>query len=190
MEERHITVVGISGSLRKGSYTRLALDEALRGAEATGARVRVFDPREFPLPFCDGSGNADDPNVAALRDAVEKADGLILATPEYHGSFSGILKNALDLLSFDQMEEKVCGLVSVLGGQSNSNSLNHLRIVCRQVHSWVVPHQASVGASYRAFGDDGQITDEKIRARVRRVGEDVVRYARLLRENPELAEVE
>lgn len=94
------------------------------------------------LPFCNGGDDYTDyPDVAKLRQAVTQADGLILATPEYHGSISGVLKNALDLMSFDELSDKVVGLISVLGGQSNSNALNDLRVILRWVHGWVIPEQ-------------------------------------------------
>jgi len=66
------------------------------------------------------------PDVERLRNTVKQADGLILATPEYHGGVSGVLKNALDLMGFEQLDSKVTGIISVLGGQSNSNALNEL----------------------------------------------------------------
>ncbi len=119
---------------------------------------------------------------------VGEADGLILCTPEYHGSCSGVLKNALDLVGFDEMEDKVVGLLSVLGGGGNANALNHMRIVCRWVHAWVIPHQAAVGSAYDAFDAGGSLKDEKLRRRVQRVGTDVVKYARLLRQGAGLPE--
>lgn len=176
-------VLGICGSLRPDSFTRVTLQLALAEAKAEGARVTLFDPAETPLPFCQDCSPADElaANAERLRALAAEADGFLLATPEYHGSFSGVLKNALDLLSAEQFEGKVCGLLSVLGGQSNSNALNHLRLVCRQIHAWVIPHQAAVGHSYQSFNGD-RITDEKAAARVARVGRDVAQFARLLRD--------
>ena len=100
-----------------------------------------------------------------MREKVKAADGLILATPEYHGSVSGVLKNALDLMSFEHLSGKVAGLISVLGGQSNSNALNDLRIIVRWVHGWVIPEQIAVGQAWQAFDSEGKIQDEKLSQR-------------------------
>lgn len=175
-------IVGVCGSLRDGSHTLLALKVALAAAERAGARVELFDPAREPLPFCYGSEEgALGENARRWRELAKSADGFLLATPEYHGSCSGVIKNALDLVSFDEMEDKVCGLISVLGGQANGNALNHLRLICRHVHAWVIPHQAAVGSAYNAFGPDGLPLDPKLLGRLERVGTDVVTYARRLR---------
>lgn len=179
---REIKVVGLCGSLRPGSHTRKVLQLALGAAERAGARVILFDPGERPLPFCEGEATPEQQaNANEWMRLVKEADAVILATPEYHGSISGVLKNALDLVDQNEMGDKICGLLSVMGGGAQSNALNHLRLICRQVHAWVIPHQAAVGGSSRAFDENGDLNEEKLHRRVERVGTDVVKYARLLR---------
>ncbi|GAB4377100.1 MAG: NAD(P)H-dependent oxidoreductase [Elainellaceae cyanobacterium] len=161
-----VKIVGIAGSLRPGSYSQKALEIAAQRLEALGAEVEILDLRSLNLPFCDGSKEyPDHPDVERLQQAVQQADGLILATPEYHGSVSGVLKNALDLMSFDQLADKVTGLISVLGGQPNSNSLNHLRTIARWVHAWTIPEQIAIGQAWNAFDEDGKLRDEKLSQR-------------------------
>ena len=161
-----VKVVGIIGSLRTDAYSALALQEAVKRVEDLGAEVEILDLREMKLPFCDGGSEYPDyPDVEVLRDKVKTADGLILATPEYHGSVSGVLKNALDLMSFEHLSGKVAGLISVLGGQSNSNALNDLRIIVRWVHGWVIPEQIAVGQAWQAFDSEGKVKDEKLSQR-------------------------
>ncbi|MEO1132405.1 MAG: NAD(P)H-dependent oxidoreductase [Cyanobacteria bacterium J06639_1] len=158
-----VKIVGIGGSLRSQSYTYRALELAMERVGQLGADTEIIDLREMTLPFCDGSDEyADYPDVARLRQLVKSADGVILATPEYHGSASGILKNALDLMSFDQLDGKVFGLISVLGGTSNSNALNHLRTIVRWVHGWVIPEQIAIGQAWNAFDDSDRLQDEKL----------------------------
>ncbi len=140
-----VKFVGIAGSLRADSYSHLALSLAAQRLEALGAEVEILDLRQMHLPFCSGEQEYPDyPDVDRLRKAVKEADGLMLATPEYHGSVSGVLKNALDLMSFEHLCDKVTGLISVLGGQSNSNALNDLRTILRWVHAWVIPEQIAI----------------------------------------------
>ncbi|MEO1396603.1 MAG: NADPH-dependent FMN reductase [Cyanobacteria bacterium J06634_5] len=158
-----VKIVGICGSLRKGSYSMQALQLATQRASALGADVKILDLKEMTLPFCDGGSDyLDYPDVETLRAAVTDADALILATPEYHGSISGVLKNALDLMSFDHLSGKVIGMISVLGGQPNSNALNDLRIIMRWVHAWVIPEQIAIGQAWKAFDREGKLIDEKL----------------------------
>ena len=162
-----VKLVGIGGSLRTDSHSMQALHLAAQRARALGATVDVIDLRKMDLPFCDaGDDYPDHPDVVTLREAVKQADGLILATPEYHGSVSGVLKNALDLMSFTEMGGKVAGLISVLGGQSNSNALNELRLIMRWVHAWVIPEQIAIGQAWQAFESDGTLKDEKLAQRL------------------------
>jgi len=174
-----ILVVGICGSLRPESHTRAALKVALEGAEEGGARTDLIDLREYNLPFCDGKDDrADRPDVRRLRDAVRPAQGVILSTPEYHGSLSGSLKNALDLMGFDEFEGKMIGLVGVSGGAIGAiGGLEALRQIGRALHAWVVPLQASIAQADQAFGPDGRPTDKRQEDRLKEVGRQVAQFA-------------
>lgn len=178
-----VRIVGIGGSLRPDSHSQVALVQAAQRAEALGAEVEVLDLRTMELPFCDGGDDYPGyPDVERLRNAVKQADALILATPEYHGSVSGVLKNALDLMSFEQLDGKVTGIISVLGGQSNSNALNDLRVIMRWVHAWVIPEQVAIGQAWKAFSSDGKIVDEKLSQRLDQFVQSLVENTRKLRE--------
>jgi len=173
-------IVGIIGSLRQDAYSGLAMQEAVKRIESLGASVEILDLREMNLPFCDGGSEYPDfPDVTKLRDKVKAADGLILVTPEYHGSLSGVLKNALDLMSFEHLSGKITGLISVLGGQSNSNALNDLRIIVRWVHGWVIPEQIAIGQAWQAFSSSG-IKDEKLAERFDKFAQSLVTNSQLL----------
>lgn len=177
-----VKIVGIGGSLRNDSYSQLALKLAAQRIEALGAEVEILDLREMQLPFCNGEKSYPDyPDVEKLRNAVQQADGLILATPEYHGSVSGVMKNALDLMNFEQLSDKVTGLISVLGGQSNSNALNDLRVIMRWVHAWVIPEQIAIGQAWNAFSNDGKIVDEKLSQRFDEFAQSLVESTQKLR---------
>ncbi len=177
-----VKFVGIAGSLRPDSYSQQALKLVADRLEALGAEVEILDLRTMNLPFCDGGKDYSDyPDVERLRRAFQIADGMILVTPEYHGSLSGVLKNALDLMSFDQLDGKVAGLVSVLGGQSNSNALNDLRTIMRWVHAWVIPDQVAIGQVWKAFSPDGQLVDAKLSERVDSFVQTLYEYTQKLR---------
>lgn len=177
-----VKIVGIGGSLRSNSSTYQALELAAQRVEAMGASVELLDLRTLKLPFCDGGDDYPGyPDVERLQETVKQADGLILATPEYHGGVSGVLKNALDLMSFEHLSDKVTGLISVLGGQSNSNALNDLRLIMRWVHAWVIPEQIAIGQVWKAFGPDGKLLDEKLSERFDGFAESLVVNTRKLR---------
>ncbi len=177
-----VKIVGIGGSLRPDSYTHMALGLAAQRVEALGAEVEILDLRQMQLPFCDGGKEYPDyPDVQRLQDTVSSADGLILATPEYHGGVSGVLKNALDLMSFTQLSDKVTGLISVLGGQPNSNALNEMRLIMRWVHGWVIPQQISIGQAWKAFSPEGKLLDEKLSQRFDEFAQSFVENTRKLR---------
>ncbi|MCG8367637.1 MAG: NAD(P)H-dependent oxidoreductase [Pseudanabaenales cyanobacterium] len=176
-----VKIVGIGGSLREHSASQQALKQAVKRVEALGAEVAILDLRKLELPFCNGSQEYPDyPDVDCLRKTVMEADGLVLATPEYHGGVSGVLKNALDLMSFDQLSDKVTGLISVLGGQSNSNALNDLRLIMRWVHAWVIPEQIAIGQAWQAFDPQGELMDEKLAERFDKFAESLVENTRRL----------
>lgn len=170
-----VKIVGIAGSLRRDSYSVQALELAADRIKALGAEVEILDLRQMNLPFCNGGDDYPDyPDVEKLRNAVKEADGLILVTPEYHGSVSGVLKNALDLMSFEHLSGKVVGGISILGGQSNNNALNDLRTILRWVHAFVIPDQIAIGQAWQAFDKEGKLQDEKLSQRLDRFAQSLV----------------
>jgi FMN reductase len=177
-----VKIVGLAGSLRSGSYSQMALADVAKRVEALGAEVEILDLRSLNLPFCDG-GDAypDYPDVEKLQQAVLNADGIILVTPEYHGSISGVLKNTLDLMGFEEFSGKVTGLISVLGGQSNSNSLNDMRTILRWIHAWTIPEQVAIGQAWQAFDETGRLVDEKLSDRLDAFAKSLVDNTQKLR---------
>lgn len=170
-------VVGICGSLRDESVSRISLERALDAAAAQGADTDLLDLRELDLPIYDPDG--DDPADAdALCERVRRADAVLLGTPMYHGSYSSPLKTALDYCGFDEFEDKTVGLLAVAGGSFPITALDHLRSVLRALDAWVLPYQAAVpNASSRVA--DGEFTDADLEERVATLGKRVVQYANI-----------
>lgn len=177
-----VRIVGFAGSLRPNSYSQHALQVAAERVQALGADVEIIDLRSLNLPFCDGGDDYTDyPDVERLRQAVRQADGIILVTPEYHGSISGVLKNALDLMGFEEFTDKVTGFISVLGGQSNSNALNDLRTIMRWVHAWTIPEQVAIGQAWKAFDENGTLRDANLSKRLDDFAQSLVSNTQKLR---------
>jgi FMN reductase len=104
-----------------------------------------------------------------------EADGFILGSPEYHGSISGVLKNALDFIGARELEGKFVALVGTAGGALGAtNTLNTLNIICRTLHAWPLPSMPSVPQSYMAFNPDGTLKDEKLQKRLEELGHNLV----------------
>jgi len=175
-EKRSWRVIGISGSLRPQSHTRRAVEAALAGAAAAGAQVEFVDLRTFALPFCPGSASAlaDYPDVARLRKIIQQADAAILGSPEYHGSFSGVLKNAIDVTELEDWQGRLIALVGISGGsQGPAGALSGLRDVGRGLHAWVLPQQVAIAAAHKAFDEHGQLHEE-VRQRLEKLGRQTV----------------
>ena len=179
-----LRVIGISGSLRPASFTHAAVKIALRGAEQAGAQTQLVNLRDYSLIFCDGKQDESSypEGVFRLRKEVQGAKGIILGTPEYHGSFSGVLKNALDLMGFDEFEGKMLGLVGVSGGKMGAfTGLLDLRSVGRALHAWVIPEQVSIPEAWKVFDASGNIKESELESRLMEVGRQVTRFACLHR---------
>src|SRR5262249_14298612 len=156
-----------------GSYTRMAVATASRGAAEVNAVTRLLDLAEFDLAFAGAGGNKG-PDFDGLSQAVKQSDGIILGTPEYHGSFRGVLQNDLDLMGFDEFEGKLIGLVGVSGGAMGAfEGINSLRNVGRALHAWVVPQQAAVPEAWKVFDETGSVKDPRIEGRLKDVGRQV-----------------
>ena len=113
------TLVAFTGSARAASFhTRLV--NAMAGLAPDDVRIAFFDLSEIPFYNEDLEGDAQTPAIRALRAAVTEADGIILAAPEYNGSFSALTKNTIDWLSRPMgqgvLREKKVMVVSVTPG--------------------------------------------------------------------------
>ncbi|MEF8774420.1 MAG: NAD(P)H-dependent oxidoreductase [Halobacteriales archaeon] len=172
-----VTVVAVNGSLRADSKTRLALEAALRAADRAGASTELIDLREYELPLYDAD-NEDPEDAERLTRKLRAADSILLGTPVYHGSYSSVLKTALDYSGFDEFEDTTVGLLAVAGGGFPVTALDHLRSVCRSLSAWVIPHQAAVPNSHDAFVG-GEIADDNLAERTEVLGQRVVQYANI-----------
>jgi NAD(P)H-dependent FMN reductase len=168
-------VVGLCGSQRDGSHTRRALERALTAAAADGTTTDLVDVAALDLPLFDPD-RPDAGDAADLRRRVRAADGVLLGSPMYHGSYSSVLKTALDYCGFDEFEDTTVGLLAVSGGGFPTPALEHLRSVVRALDAWVLPHQVAIPDSHGAFDDDGLI-DRALVERVETLGTDLVDYA-------------
>lgn len=176
-DDLDVRVAALTGSLRDASRTRVAAREALDAAAELGAETDLVDLREFALPPFDA--DADEPaDAAALCERVRAADSVLLGTPVYHGSYSSVLKTALDYCGFDEFENVTVGLLAVAGGRFPVTALDHLRSVMRALDAWVLPHEVAVPRASEAVDADG-VVDAEVTERLETLGERLVGYAHI-----------
>lgn len=183
---RPVHIVAICGSMRgPASCTRKVLALAARAIGAEGATVDLIDLAELDLPMREGPRDTpENPATAELRRRVAKADGILLGSPEYHSSFSGALKNALDLLSREELGGKLFALLAVSGGDTGAvNTLGHLRYVVRGVGGWSLPAQISIANARKAFDGD-RFVDPKLQGKLESFSRELVRFTRLHKMHP------
>lgn len=175
----HPFVVGVSGSRRDGSYTKRAVRLVLEAAEAAGANTELLDLGAVDLPLYDPDRSVEESGDAAvLLETMRAADGVVLGSPVYHGSYSSAFRNFHDYCGKDEFADTAVGLVVVAGGGTVASTLDHLRVTVRGVHGHVVPAQVGIrNASSRFDGD--AVADHDIADRLSSLGEDVAEEARL-----------
>jgi FMN reductase len=186
-----LSVVGIGGTTTPGSSTEKALKIALRSAEARGARVTLFDGAALSaLPHYGPGVMQNCPAGAELVDALRGADGLIIASPGYHGTISGLVKNAIDYVEETSKDRRVyldglpVGLiVTAYGWQATGSTLATMRSIVHALRGWPTPLGAGIRTVGGMFqGDD--CTDDSSRIQLELVGKQVVEFARLREQMP------
>ncbi len=167
-----VKILAIAGSLRVGSYNRALMRAAV---EVKPAEMTVTEYDMRPLPFYDGDVEAhgDPASVTALKAAVAAADALLIATPEYHHSIPGVLKNALDWAARDPkgkgvitscMSGKPVGIMGTGGLAGTARAQLHLRQILAETNSLVMVHPTIVVPFARQkFDAQFKLTDDAVR---------------------------
>lgn len=196
MDSKHIEIVVITGSVRPGNYTRMAADLVVDELKKmSDVSVELIDPGTLALPF--PGTNPDAPGSKTLREKVSVATGVVLATPEYHGSFSSVMKLVIENLGFPSvLAGKPVGLLGVAAGSIGAiKSLEHLRGVVSHIGAIPLPLPVSIANVQKVFDAQGHILDPVQDKLIRSIGTNLLAYIRqnlcprlalerLLREGP------
>jgi azobenzene reductase len=160
----------IAGSNRKySSSTKLShfIEKYLLNI---GHEVVFFDLYEKPIPFYSPDLDLDsDANLTELKAGTLQAQAIILSTPDYHGSISGVLKNALDHLEFEHFDSKAVLSISSAGGAVGVSSLTQLQTMIRNVHGINCPEWISIGSDQHSFNEHGEPELPKVKQRTLKV---------------------
>jgi FMN reductase len=179
-------IVGVGGTPRAGSSTERALAHALRAAEAAGARTKLFGGEFLErLPHFNPGPAGPSAEQVELAQAIREADGVILATPGYHGSLSGVVKNALDTLELTRADERpyfhgkpVGIIITADGAQAGGTTLMAVRSIIHAMRGWPTPFGAALG-SKGLFDAAGEFCDAKDAWQVTTVAEQVMEFAKM-----------
>jgi FMN reductase len=178
-------VVGIGGTTRAASSTERALRLALHGAEAEGARTRLFGGTFLhSLPHYAPENEARSAEQIQLIEAVREADAVIIATPGYHGGVSGLVKNALDTLedlrndTRPYLDGRAVGcVVTAYGWQGTGVVLTSLRSIVHALRGWPTPLGAAVNSLETRFDTLDSCTDPKVSEQLALVGRQAATFA-------------
>jgi chromate reductase len=183
-----VHVLGFAGSLRKGSLNRGLLNAAV-DLLPPGMSLELFDLAPIPL-YCSDLETADmlaPAGVLAFRERIRAADALLIATPEYNYSFSGVLKNAIDWASRPVTNSPLNGKPLAImgaagGGFGTARAQYHLRQVCVFTNMFPLNKpELMVSKAQEKFTPDGTLTDEATRENLRRLLEALNAWTRRLR---------
>lgn len=187
-----ITVLGIAGSLRQGSYNR-ALLRAAQSLTPDDMHLHLFDLHEVPFYDADVEKQGDPEPVTALKRSVREADAVVIATPEYQHSLPGVLKNALDWASRPPRNpplkrKPVAMMGATTGRYGTARAQAELRKVLAYNDAIMVNRpEVLVANASETFDESGELVDETARELVRELLTALGWWVRLLRGAEETA---
>ncbi|MBV9782233.1 MAG: NAD(P)H-dependent oxidoreductase [Acidisphaera sp.] len=178
-------IVGIGGTTRPGSTTERALQVALAAAAASGAETAMIGGTELQLPMYDPAVPVHAPAAEHMVALIRRCHGLIIASPGYHGTMSGMIKNAMDYIEAlrqdtpPYLEGRAVGcIVCAHGWQATGTTLVALRTMVHSLRGWPTPLGAAINSAQTSFSEDGACDDAGARQQLQIVGRQVVDFAR------------
>lgn len=180
-----MNILIICGSLNRNSYTRVLCHTLLQKLSiGLSCQATVWDLQRQALPFHDPAYHHAAPEalpveVGEFVEQVIQADAVVFASPIYHNSFSGVLKNAIDHLTIDVMKHKPVGLISH-GGNRSPQAVDHLRIIMRGLHALAIPSQVCTShVDFMQEEDEIAISSENILQRINLFSLELMQYTTL-----------
>lgn len=178
--DAQMNVLAFSGSLQENSSNKKLILEAAEIVREEGANVKVIHLNDFLLPFYDADYEAKEgmPQKAKeLRKLMIQSDVIMIASPEYNGSLTGVLKNMLDWMSRSEdakssreafKGKKFILLSAAAGSKGGASGIVHLKDIIENIGGTVVPAQVLVPSCYQAFDAEGRFKDPKFKAEIKR----------------------
>ena len=175
-------ILAFAGSTRTDSFNKKLVKIAASGAREEGADVTIIDLRDFQMPIYDEDLERQEglpTSARKLKDLMLTHQGLLVSSPEYNSSISGVLKNTIDWVSRQSdgeiplacFKDKVAGLMSASpGGLGGLRGLVHVRAILENIGVLVIPNQVAISKAHEAFNLDGTMKDTKQEQQVKKIG--------------------
>jgi FMN reductase len=181
----HPLILGLGGTSRARSSTELVLRAALDEAERRGAETVLLAGSDLALPLYAPEEPSLHPNAKRLVDLLRRCDGVIVASPGYHGSVSGFLKNALDYAeemasdAAPYLDGKPFGAIAcAYGWQATGSTLMALRSIAHALRAWPTPLGVAINSSIKAFNEQGVCVDDAVRTNLSIMVQQMIRFIR------------
>ncbi len=168
--------------------TSVSAEPIENAAAQEGFRTRMFGGEDMArLPLYNPRATVRTDDERAFVDAVRDASAMIIASPGYHGSISGVVKNALDLLQETARDERPyladmpVGLITTAHGwQATGSTIAALRSIVHALRGWPTPFAAAINVRSTNFDDDGGCSDPAVHEQLSLIGRQVARFAPLV----------
>jgi FMN reductase len=185
-QEGTVNVLGVAGSMRQESYSTRALKMVLEEAKKYNAESYMLELRKINLPLYDPSEITSDEfssnnnNLVLERTttSLRWADVFVLASPDYHGSMSGGMKNFLDYF-WEVFAGKTFGYI-VASHEKGLTVADQMRTAVRQCYGWSMPYNISINGE-RDFDSKGNLVNSALAKRIKMLARDLVTYGTLIR---------
>ena len=171
-------VLGIGSSMRKNSFSTNTLSKVLEIISVKyKTEARLVNLFETQLPIYRPSPKFDNENVKKVTNDVNWANVFVLASPDYHGSMSGTMKNFLDFF-WKEFSGKTFGYI-VSSHEKGLTVMDQMRTAVRQCYAWSLPYGISINGR-EDLGSDGKIVNSRLQSRMEMLARDLVVYGRLI----------
>ena len=174
-----INILGVSSSMREKSRSAIALAIALEAARARGAEIRLLNLRLIDLPLYRPDIQVESPTVLQMRQQTRWADAMLLASPDYHGCMSGVMKNFLDFHHRD-LTGKLCGFLCT-SHEKGLTPIEQMRLAVWQCYGWSLPYGVSIHPE-NDFDQHGKLINPRLQSRLAMTARDLVVYGPMLHE--------
>jgi NAD(P)H-dependent FMN reductase len=180
-----VNVLGVAGSMRQQSYSSSALKMVLEEAKKYNADIYMLELRKINLPLYDPSEIRSDEFSSNNNNVLEKittalrwADVFVLASPDYHGSMSGGMKNFLDYF-WEEFAGKTFGYI-IASHEKGLTVADQMRTAVRQCYGWSMPYNISINGE-KDFDSKGNLVNSALAKRIKMLARDLVTYGTLIR---------
>lgn len=188
--ERAAKILAFAGSARSDSFNKRLVRVAVAGVEAAGVECTLIDLRDYPMPIYDGDLEAESglpEHATRLRELLKTHHGLLIASPEYNSSISALLKNTIDWCSrsseatpdLSGFSGKIAALLAASPGPlGGMRGLNTVRSILTNIGVTVLAEQVLLRGAMQAFGEDGELSDERKRKETEALGRTLAEWVR------------